>query len=201
VIVLETSEVLKPRRSAVRKKIKMKGYNVMNNTIRTIAYSLTLLITLAACGGGGGGGDTTPITQTYTKATVKIAIAGSLPPNTNISGLGITVTLPDGVTVATDNSGNVAAGSVTPSGIFASVIPIYSPASGGNKATLILGLASGSVAGEIQVGEIVTIIFDLANGVAPVASSFILTDLAVVDAQKYEQITGLSASVTNVTLQ
>jgi hypothetical protein len=182
----------------------------MNKTIRAFAYSLTLLITLAACGGGGGGGDTTPITPitpitpTYTKATVKIAIAGTLPPNTNISGLGIAVTLPEGVSLATDNNGDVISGSVTPSGIFTSGIqspPIYTQASVGNKATLRLGLASNKDAGENQTGEIVTIIFDLASGTVPIASSFELSVPVVVNAENFDIITGLSASVTNVTLQ
>jgi hypothetical protein len=93
------------------------------------------------------------------------------------------------------------AGSITPTGVFATgtqTTPLYTAASSGNATTLNLGLASGTVAGESQTREIMTVVFNLANGVAPLASSFALSDLAVVDAA---YITGSSGSVTAVTLQ
>jgi hypothetical protein len=109
-----------------------------------------------------------------------------------------------GVTVDTLYNGDVVSGVVTPSGIFATgtqTPPIYAAANGGTAATLKVGLASGNAAGEGQTGEMVTIIFDLANGAEPTASSFTLSDLTVVDAATYSTIAGFSSSITSVTLQ
>jgi hypothetical protein len=180
----------------------------MIKTLKATALSLLLLITFAACGGGGGGSSSTGSVVTnptvHTKATVKIALTGNLPAGTSISGAGITVTLPVGVTVPTDSTGAVATGSVTPSGIFATgaqVTPIYTPASGANAATLKLAMASGTPAGESQTGEVATLVLDLAIGVAPTESSFALSELTVVNATTYDLIPGLSGAVTAVTLQ
>lgn len=171
----------------------------MIKTLLKTACSLPLLIALAACGGG-----SSASTPTYTNATVKIAIAGALPAGTNISGVGVTVTLPAGVTIATDISGAVAAGAVTPSGIFATgtqTAPIYTAANGANQATLKLGMASGTVAGENQAGEIATVVFNLASGTVPTSADFSLSDLVVVNATTYNSIPGFSGSVTSVILQ
>lgn len=170
------------------------------NFLRQLSFMLLLLIGLAACGGGGGGsGSNSPV---YTKAVVKIAITGILPQGTTISGAGCTVTVPAGVTVATGNDGAVATGMVTPSGIFATgtqTPPVYT--SSGNTASLKLALASGSPLGETAVGEIVTVVFDLATGIEPTVSSFVLSDIAVVDAGTYSNISGLNISVLSVALQ
>lgn len=169
-----------------------------------LTYSLTILISLTACGGGGGSSSPPNNTPTYTKATAKIAISGTLPAGAKISGTGVTVTLPVGVTVPTDSGGTVIAGTVTPSGIFASgtqTPPLYTAASGGNAATLKLGLASGTPTGENQTGEIVTIVFNLTNGAIPISSSFALSDLVVVNTTNYGEITGLNASVSSISLQ
>ncbi len=176
----------------------------MIKTFRTITSSLALLVVLAACGGGGGSSAGIAPTPVYTKATVKISLNGTLPAGTTIAGAGVTMLLPAGVTVATDSSGNVASGTVTPSGIFANgtqISPIYVAASGANAATLKISLASGAAAGEDRIGEIATVVFNLANGVEPTVASFSLNNLTVVDAVTYNTITGLSGLVTSVTLQ
>jgi hypothetical protein len=184
----------------------------MINRFKPMAYSLLLLTLLAACGGGGGGSSSpnslsnnpSSGNQTSAKATVKIAISGTLPAGIAISGVGVTVALPAGVTVATDSSGAVVTGSVTPSGIFASgtqTTPIYTAASVGNLASLKICTASSKAAGESQAGEIATLVVNLANGSVPTADNFVLSDLVVVDASTYGKITGISGSVTTVTLQ
>lgn len=173
----------------------------MIKTLRTIINSLILLAALAACGGGGGA---SPDTPAYTKATIKISLEGTLPAGTNISGAGVTIVLPAGVTVATDGNGNVTTDTVTPTGLFATgtqVPPIYTAASGVDAATLKISLASGTVSGEDRTGEIATILVDLENGIEPTVASFGLNSLAVVDAATYNTITGLSGSVISVTLQ
>lgn len=173
----------------------------MIKTLRTITYSLILLTALAACGGGGGASPNTPA---YTKATIKISLEGTLPAGTNISGAGVTIVLPAGVTVATDGNGNIITGTVTPTGVFATgtqAPPIYTAASGVDAATLTISLASGTVSGEDRTGEIATILVNLENGIEPTVASFGLNSLTVVDAATYNTITGLSGSVTSVTLQ
>src|SRR6185369_16955814 len=145
-----------------------------------------------------------PSNQKSTRATLKVAISGTLPAGTNISGVGVTMTLPAGVTVATDSSGAVTTESVIPSGIFASgtqATPIYSAENIGNPASLKICPTSNKVEGESQTGEIATIVVNLASGATPTAESFVLSDLVVVNASTYDKITGISGSVTTVTFQ
>jgi len=179
----------------------------MIRRLKPIAYSLLLFITLAACGRGGGSStpnNPLPGNQPSTKATLKVAISGTLPAGTNISGVGVTVVLPAGATVDTDSSGAVTTGSVIPSGIFVSgtqTTPIYTAASVANPASLKICPTSTKVGGESQTGEIATVVVNLAGGTKPTADSFVLSDLVVVNASTYDKITGISGSVTTVTFQ
>lgn len=155
-------------------------------------------------GGGTGGTVTDPATdpgslQTQpTKATVTLAAQGSLPQGTAIAGIGITVNLPPGVTVATDGSGAAAAGVITGYGqttsttitTVSSVVPATATAAG----TLRMILASTDPAG-FTVGQFARINCDISVGSYPKAADFSTTDFSAVDL-KGVAITGLSPAFT-----
>lgn len=142
-------------------------------------------------------------TQTYTKAILKINLAGNLGDKT-ISGAGFTLTLPANVTPEIiDNS--VAGTVVTPSGTFAggTLTPaVYIAATATTPGTLKIALANSIEAGVTAVGEVATVTLQLANGVAPAAADFKFDAAPVVVTDTlYDTITGMTASVTSVTLQ
>ena len=134
------------------------------------------LLSLTACGGGGGS------SSLPTTATLKLSTSGTLPTGTSLAGIGITVTLPADVTVATNASGDVLSGGVIVSGIAApgNAIAVYTPASGATPATLALTMVSTAKAG-FGTGEFATISCDLHNGVSPKTSDFVLSDFRPFD--------------------
>jgi hypothetical protein len=163
------------------------------NCNRSLLYGLMCgILFLAACGGGGGGNAAAPQPTT---ATLKLSTSGTLPPGTSLAGIGITVTLPAGVTVRTDAGGAVASGVVTVTGVAApgTAISVYTPASGTNPATLVLAMVSTATTG-YGTGEFATVTCDLASGASPKASDFLLT-LNPFDLNG-NPVTGLTASAT-----
>lgn len=158
---------------------------------------LATLITLAGCGGGGGGGGTNPPAPPTAKTTavLKIGTQGTLPAGvTGLSGVGVTVTLPPGVTVATDGSGNVGASVAIVSGVAAGgsiTPPVYTPAS----RTLRLVVAAGSSL--FGSGEFVTVTCILPAGNTLSASDFpigILSNLQPAD-QLLAPVSGLAPTI------
>src|SRR5579883_2571846 len=108
----------------------------MNNSIVAICVFLFL-----CCGGCGGGASTAPSPSSQpTSAVIKISTQGSLSSGTSISGVGITLNLPQGATVKTNQDGSVASGVVVPSGVTtandSSILAEYVPASGSGAAKL-----------------------------------------------------------------
>lgn len=171
----------------------------MKNILIYITVTLTLM-TLAACGGGGGASNP-PAAKTT--ASLTINLTGTLPANTTIAGADITITLPADVTPSM-NGTLVATGVVTPSGTFTGgtqTPPEYTPATTNTPGTLKMVLANPVNSGVTQVGEVATITLQLANGAAPTVNSFGVNPVSVIDATLYNTISGMSASVTNVTLQ
>ncbi|MBJ6725981.1 hypothetical protein [Geomesophilobacter sediminis] len=105
-------------------------------------------LALSGCGSGGGSA------AQPTAAVLKLSTSGTLPSGTALSGIHVEVDLPSGVTVNTDNSGGVASGVVTPSGVASQcsiAAETFTPASGGTPAKLsffVLSSAPGFGAGE-----------------------------------------------------
>jgi hypothetical protein len=175
--------------------------------MKKIQLYLTLilvLLTLSACGGGGGGGGgggATPVAKTT--AILTINLTGTLPASTAISGAAFILTLPANVTPAMIN-GAVATGVVSVSGTFAgstlSPQVVYTAATS-SAGTLNITLANSIQAGVTQVGEVATITLQLANGVAPTVSSFVLSEVSVIDATFYNTISDIGANVASMTLQ
>ncbi|SNB46047.1 hypothetical protein [Geobacter sp. DSM 9736] len=134
--------------------------------MKTFKYLMLfgLILSLFGCGGGGGGGATQkepdPVPVTPTAAVVKISTQGNLPEATSLAGVGITVSIPVGVTVKTENDGTVSSSVITPSGVTADKATIapadYVPATATTPGTLTFVLASTDQAG-FRTGEFVTV--------------------------------------------
>lgn len=176
--------------------------------VRNILNYVTILLILSivtACGGGGGGGgvDSTQQPPAKTTATLKINLTGTLPVSAAVAGTDFTLTLPTNVTPAITDGG-VATEVVSLSGTFAGgtqTPPVYTAATAGAPGTIKVTLASSIPAGVTQTGEVATIILQLANGAAPTVTSFGVNSVSVIDAVLYNTISGMGASVANVTLQ
>ena len=161
------------------------------NIKRSLLHGLMLgLLFITGCGGGGGNA----AAPQPTTATLKLSTSGTLPLGTTLEGIGGTLILPAGVTVKTDSSGVVLSGVITVTGVAApgTVIAVYTPASGGNPASISFALASTIPAG-FGTGEFATVVCDLASGVTPKASDFLLT--VTPSDLNGNTVTGLTASV------
>jgi hypothetical protein len=172
----------------------------MHIRISRIILTLICALTLTACGGGGGGGSapTAP-----TKAILKINLTGTLPTNFAMSGLGMTVTLPANVTPELAN-GVVATSVVAASGTYAGgapTTPVYVAASGNSLATLQLALANAVPSGVTTVGEVATVTVLLAGGAVPTTSSFVISNVTVIDTLGNSNSTAMGATVASVSLQ
>lgn len=174
----------------------------MKNILLSLALFLTLLV-LVACGGGGSSPTTTP-PAAKTTATLTINLTGTLPASTAIAGADFTLTLPANVTPATIG-GVVTTSVVTNSGTFAgsTLAPqvTYTAATSLTPGTFRVILSSSAVGGVTQVGTVATINLQLASGAVPTTSSFSVSAVSVTDALLYNPISGMWASVADVTLQ
>jgi len=157
-------------------------------------FILIITISLVACGGGGGGSGESTTTSAKTTAVLKIGTQGALGPGVSLYGVGIAVTLPTGVTVATDSSGNVGASVAIVSGVASGgtiAPPVYTPAT----RTLKLVVAAGGTG--FGTGEFVTVTCILPAGNTLQASDFtiaILSDLEPAD-QLLAPVIGLSPTI------
>lgn len=120
-------------------------------------FMFFIIVTLAACGGGGGGGGDTPATTTKTTAVLKIGSTGV--PNDTIIGVGLEITLPLGVTVATDTNGAVPLSVANVSGTLQGwgLLATYKPAANAmSNATLTL-VASPNAGPFVKESELFTV--------------------------------------------
>jgi hypothetical protein len=160
--------------------------------IRYILAALCIFF-LTACGGGGDGA---PAIQPTT-AILKLSTSGVLAPGTVLGGVGITVVLPAGVTVATDAGGAVSNGVVAVSGVAAPgtfTPPAYTPAAGAVPGKVAFVMASNGAAG-FGAGEFATVTCAIAAGHNPKAVDFSLTNFNPVDLNG-APLNGLTVSMT-----
>lgn len=146
-------------------------------------FPLALLLLLSACGGGGGAA-TNATTPTSKSVAVKLASSGTL--TGKLSGLQVTVTLPVGVTAATDAGGAVLSSVVVPSGVTANnatipaTLTTYTAPTGTANGSLTFVLVSTLPAG-FATGEFATATLAVAANSTPTASAFFVTDFKPVD--------------------
>ena len=171
-------------------------------TRRMKLFITIITLTLAGCGGGGSTDTPAPAPVTpaaKTTAVLKIGTQGTLGAGVSLHGVGVTVTLPTGVTVATDSSGNVGSSAAVVSGVASGgniATPVYKPATATNKATLkLIVAAAGSGFG---TGEFVTVTCNLTAGNSLQASDFpasILSNLEPAN-QSLAPVSGLAPTIT-----
>lgn len=173
--------------------------------MKKMVMSLLLIciaMALSGCGGGGGGGggggskvEPDPVPTT---AVVKLFTEGILPPGTSLAGIGVTLSLPAGVTVQTGTDGKVVAGTVAGSGVtegkavFAD--PDYTPATDTAPAKLSFVMAGTDAVG-FGTGEFATVTCTVAAGANPQATAFTLSDFRPVDL-KGAPVDGLAGTLT-----
>jgi hypothetical protein len=173
--------------------LKKKAYRTL------MAASILVALTgVAGCGSGGSSSSSPASTNTAPQhyAVITLSTSGTLAAGSSIGGLGVTVALPDTVSVRTAGGGNVAGGVVTASGVAtgqATMLSLYSGATATAPAKIYLVLAGGSSG--MQVGEFARITVAVKQGSEPAASDFGLSDFSAVDTSGVA-IPTLSAGIT-----
>jgi len=163
--------------------------------------ALTVLVILAfgfllyaGCGGGGGTSPTQPTT-----AVVTLSTSGSLPANTVIGGVEMTINLPAGASVKTTSAKANKAAIVTYDG----VVVVSGVAVGANTLTLGTSLTPEQL--EVQVtnpngfgvGEFATVNFEISTGSTVAPSDFTAVAMTAVDLNG-APIQGLTPGLTAV---
>jgi hypothetical protein len=178
--------------------MKFRRLSTMKRTTFSSVMLLMSLLLFAGCNSGGnsGGGG---VAQQPTKATVKIAVAGTLPVSSTIGGVDLSLTLPTGVTVKSSIGSLSAlvpdAGTVAASGVAASnskVYAVYTAAARTVQGTVRILLANTT---GFAAGEFVTVKCDIASGNTPTTTDFSTSGAKFVDGNG-KAITGLSTTVT-----
>jgi hypothetical protein len=168
----------------------------------TIGWALVMAIAFWVAGCGGGVTTTPAATnngQTQPVTSIALSTAGSLASGTAIGGIGVTVSLPESVSVKVDERGNVDAGVVATSGVAAgqaTVITLYESPTTTAPAKLHIVLAS-STSG-MTVGEFVKVTCTVTSATDPLVSEFVLSDFAPVDLYG-AAIPQLTANIRSVT--
>lgn len=130
-----------------------------------IAAMLLMTMTMLAGCGGGGAAAPAPAPVAPTKAVLTLSVAGTLPADTKIGMVGVTIELPAGVSAGSPDP-------VTASSSVSSPyeIALYTAASGSNPATLMVAVGTNVDPG-FSTGTFATVVCDL-NGTSPAATAF-----------------------------
>jgi hypothetical protein len=137
-------------------------------------------------------------------AKLTLATSGNLPAGTSLAGIGMTLTLPAGVTPALDNAGQVDASRLaTASGVTAAgglaVTAVYVEATAGTPARLSLAAASKAAAG-FGVGETMIVTLNRLTTSSPGTTDFVITGFSAADLSG-NAVIGLQAAVTGLRLE
>lgn len=142
-----------------------------------------MVLLLAGCGDGGTGGAAAP-SQQFSPAIVilKMVTQGTLPAETSLSGVSVTISLPAGVTPVMHSTGDVDSATVTVSGVAIpsnSLPPTYTPATGTAPATLELVITNMAAEG-FGVGEFVTVTCSVTPGSYPREEDFSVLNFSAI---------------------
>lgn len=162
---------------------------------------LTLMLILVALIVGCGSNSTTP-QQPVVRLTV--STTGIIPAGQSLTGIGLTMTLPAGVTPALDASGHPdAARLVTPSGVTVAgglaATAIHLEAAAGQPARLALAVSSMASSG-FGTGECMILTLNRTAGATPQANEFDITEFSAANLDGVS-VGGLQAVITDVKLQ
>jgi len=163
-----------------------------NKVMVTLAAACMLATVLSIAGCGGGGGGSAPVAPVYTQAVLKLKTVGTPVAGKMAGGWQVTVGIPDaGLSIKTVSASDM---TLDATAFFASGVtpPTYTlqgsynmPGSASVHPYLLVGAAAGSsdlLAGT-KVGEVATLVFDIAPGAAlPKKSSFPLSEPIVSEA-------------------
>lgn len=172
--------------------------SLMKTIGQSLAAAFALLAMLGAAGCGPVDATDAPLPEENapppTKASIVLSMSGTPEEGSAIGGLGVTVVLPDTVSVPlTDGAPDI--GVVTASGDAAddtTILSLFTGATATAAARLSLVVAGGAAG--LPVGEFATIIVDVKEGHRPVVSDFSLEDFSAVDAYG-DRIRTLSAGM------
>ena len=150
----------------------MKSHISMKTLLGTAA--ILLLVVISGCGSGSVS-DSTTVAPVQKRANVKLSTAGTLAQN--LSGISISVTLPNGVTPELKSDGSLASSVATATGVAVpgSVSAVYTPAAGAAKGELLILMVGNSAAG-FGAGEFLTLKLDVAAGNSLTVADFLLGD-------------------------
>jgi hypothetical protein len=127
-------------------------------------------ICFLGCGGGG-------TTAQPSQAVLRLQSQGPLAAGEALSGIGVTISLPHGVSVKTAPDGSSAPDAVAVSGVALPGIvlrPRYVPENGAVPGSISFVVTSAALAG-FGTGEFATVTCGIAPGVAPLSADFKLS--------------------------
>jgi|GEM_PF-2579944 len=160
----------------------------------------TTIFLLVALATGCGSSSSSP----QHRALMTISTSGSIPAGQSLAGIGMTITLPPGVTPVLDPSGQVDAvrlvthsGVTDDSGLIATAL--YLEATAAQPARISIAVASRAKAG-FGVGECMVLTLKRSSGATPEAKEFGITNFSAANLDG-AAVTGLQATITRVMLQ
>ena len=139
-----------------------------------------MVLLLAGCGDGGGAAPSQQFSPAI--ATLKLVTQGTLPAETSLSGVSVTISLPAGVTPVMHPTGEVDSATVTVSGVAipsSSLPPTYTPATGTAPATLQLVITNTAAEG-FGVGEFATVTCSVTPGFHPRGEDFSVSNFSAI---------------------
>ena len=156
------------------------------------AIILFVALLLSACGGGGGGSVSPP--PQYSAVTLKLITAGT--PSKSLRGVGVKITLPDGVTPPLNADRSVDTSKIKVSGVAGDGISLtdYTAAASPAKGTLLISLSSTTPEG-FGAGEFALVTLNIDAGSIPGPVDFALSELDPIDFG-LNHATGLTVSYT-----
>ena len=140
--------------------------------LKKIFLQAALLGALGALAGCGGGGGSAP---SFATGTLKLGISGSIPAGSAITGGQVTLTLPQGVTIATGTNGAVAANVVAFTGPATGRLQLVGAEYSATPPTLKVGFYNNEQQGYGDTGEFATITYTYPTGSPVLPAAFAAT--------------------------